>query len=135
MEGAPMDHGEETYQPPRLVAQPLEEDLVTQPNGSTPTSSTGTEALHSAIATHGGQAMDSAVREVDAAPTTSSGTRARSRKVMRFLMGQPIKLQVHKWSSNDIITKPLVHVLLKNIGTRWESVSASENGRKGTVTG
>jgi hypothetical protein len=35
-------------------------------------------------------------REVDAAPTPSSGTRARSRQVLRLMMGYPIKLQTHK---------------------------------------
>jgi hypothetical protein len=35
-------------------------------------------------------------REVNDAPTPSSGTRARSRQVLRMMMGYPIRLQVHK---------------------------------------
>lgn len=42
-----------------------------------------------------------AAREVDAAPTPSSGTRARSRQVLKFLMGHPIKLQVQKGAGKN----------------------------------
>lgn len=37
-----------------------------------------------------------AAKEVDTASTPSSGTRARSRKVLRLLMGYPVKLQFGK---------------------------------------
>jgi hypothetical protein len=42
-----------------------------------------------------------AAREVDAAPTPSSGTRARSRQVLKFLMGYPIKVHTQMGTSKN----------------------------------